>query len=446
MNHRKHSWNAIKKALGVSIISTAFSTVAFQAIAVENNTAPIADNVYHTMPTAAIPDLAEQGQYKVGVRTLTITNPHLINPLTQKETPRQLKLEIWYPANIQNESKKTIYSDVTRTLKPFSIKANAYRDVDVLHITNTKFPLVVLSHGYTGYRTLMHYLGEHLASNGYIVAAIDHTDSTNADIDYKKSPYAGFPSTLLNRSKDQQFTRDYLLKQNTFLSAVIDPQVAGLVGYSMGGYGAVKSAGGCYNFTDATTSQFTGVKDKEIISVLKTALNNCPTNNSQADKNPTWQAIVAMAPWGEQYKLFNEASLHKITTPLLYVSGNLDDVAFYPSIRELFQQTGGKNTFLLTYENARHNIAPHPAPQIAYANEFDLGHYNEPVWGNEQLNTNNKHFVLAMMNCYVKKQQSDCRYLNLPKHSAGFENGKEIAPWVGFDKRYSLGMMWESKK
>ncbi|MDZ7869236.1 MAG: hypothetical protein U5L02_08540 [Rheinheimera sp.] len=33
-----------------------------------------------------------------------------------------------------------------------------------------QLPVVVISHGYTGYRSLMFYLAEHLASHGYIVA------------------------------------------------------------------------------------------------------------------------------------------------------------------------------------------------------------------------------------------------------------------------------------
>ena len=65
--------------------------------------------------------------------------------------------------------------------------------------------------------------------------------------------------------------------------------------------------------------------------------------------------------------------------------------------------------FLLVYENARHNIAPHPAPRIAYQNDTDLGHYYEPSWSTEKLNRINQHFVLAFLNCNLKQQQ--CEYL-----------------------------------
>ena len=65
------------------------------------------------------------------------------------------------------------------------------------------FPLVVVSHGYPGSRTFMTWLTENLASKGYVVAAIDHTDSVFG-------AQRAFTSTLLNRAEDQVFTIDAL--------------------------------------------------------------------------------------------------------------------------------------------------------------------------------------------------------------------------------------------
>jgi predicted dienelactone hydrolase len=54
---------------------------------------------------------------------------------------------------------------------------------------------VVVSHGYPGSRYLLAYLCENLASKGYVVVSIDHTDSTYRDV-------ASFVSTVVNRSLD----------------------------------------------------------------------------------------------------------------------------------------------------------------------------------------------------------------------------------------------------
>lgn len=63
------------------------------------------------------------------------------------------------------------------------------------------YPLIIVSHGYPGTRYMMSYLTENLASKGYIVVAIKHTESTVVN-------KADFSSTLLNRPKDTLFTLD----------------------------------------------------------------------------------------------------------------------------------------------------------------------------------------------------------------------------------------------
>ncbi|MEZ5791978.1 MAG: hypothetical protein R3D34_14760 [Nitratireductor sp.] len=63
------------------------------------------------------------------------------------------------------------------------------------------YPLVVISHGYPGNRFLMSHLAENLATKGFVVAAIDHRDSTYDDPAYLSGN--GFGSTLVNRSLDQ---------------------------------------------------------------------------------------------------------------------------------------------------------------------------------------------------------------------------------------------------
>jgi dienelactone hydrolase len=88
------------------------------------------------------------------------------------------------------------------------------------------------------------YLTENLASKGYVVAAIDHTDSVFGQ-------QAAFTSTLLNRSSDQWFTIEALqartLLAGDFLNGSLDASRVAIVGYSMGGYGALASAGAGYS-------------------------------------------------------------------------------------------------------------------------------------------------------------------------------------------------------
>lgn len=392
------------------------------------------------------PKLAATGDYKVGVHTLDITNENYVDLLANQIKPRTLKIEVWYPADYKEGTPLTSYENETRLAKKFSIQASAARDVAPL-ASQSKYPVVVISHGYTGYRQIMFYLGEHLASHGYVVVAIDHTDSTNEDVDIVNAPFNGFPSTLMNRSRDQQFTLDFITQEKHFLSDVIDPNNAGLIGYSMGAFGALNTVGGCYNFSLQQAGMYTSTQDENMLPLVQKVLNSCAAgqyDNPKVDEK--WKAAITFATWGGQNDLFTDKSLADIPVPTLFVSGNLDDISGYAGIQSLYERTQAPSTYLLTMINARHNIAPHPAPKETWGSETDFGHYYEPAWSSAVLNDINKHFVLAMMDCHVKEQSEACDYLNLPESSDQVQvDGKLPEPWKGFDSRFSTGLRWKQK-
>ena len=350
-----------------------------------------------------------------------------------------MTLEVWYPAVIKDTDIQTTYENVSRTHKAFSIQGHSVRDAK----TNPEktYPLVVLSHGYTGYRTIMFYLGEHLASHGYVVVGIDHTDSTTGEVDFKNAPFAGFPSTLINRARDQQFVLDHFTSAKSDLAKVVNTDQASVIGYSMGGYGVVNTVGGCYNFNQQGLQAF-GFPEPAA-KALVPVFNICNAGQSKVDSR--WKAMVAYAPWGQEQNLHK---LDAIQVPSLYVTGDLDDVSGYEQgVKKLFEQSAAKDSFMLVYENARHNVAPHPAPEIAYADEADLGLYYEPVWSSETLNRINQHMTLAFLDCYVKEQVSACDYL--PKRESSTQikqaDGKSTDPWPGFANRWAVGMRFVRK-
>ncbi len=402
-----------------------------------------AQTLYKPFPADVMPSLSDKGNYDVGVKTIEAAYPVKVKDIAGNEVERSLTLEVWYPA--ASSAQKATYINETRSGQVFEVQADASRDAPIAN-ADTDFPVIVISHGYTGYRTLMFYLGEHLASHGYVVAAIDHTDSTNKDVNFAENPYSGFPSTLLNRSRDQVFTLNSI-SENTFFKESVDASKAGIIGYSMGGYGAVSTVGGCYAFNDQTAATFTGTQDPKTAALIKEALNTCAGGKASSEEAlPAWKAALALAPWGGQHQLFDVQSLNNIKVPVLYVAGDNDDISGYDGIKWLFDNTGSKESKLLTVKNARHNIAPHPAPKEAYGSEFDLGSYIEPAWEVQKLNAINEHFALALMNCHVKALSEYCGYLNVDGSSAQIPvNGKKPEPWKGFDDRWALGLEMQSK-
>lgn len=202
------------------------------------------------------PELSARGEHTVGVRTLNLIHKNQVDILNSKGGKdavydRPLTVEIWYPADVPAGTEAAVIyeevmgtrGDTLRPLIPFTFKGRALRDAKPE--SGTKFPLIVVSHGYVGSRYLMTYLTENLASKGYVVVSIDHTDSTFKDAN-------AFPSTLLNRAKDIKFVVNEMARLGSsdskdVLAGLVDAENIGIIGYSMGGYGVLNVAGAGYS-------------------------------------------------------------------------------------------------------------------------------------------------------------------------------------------------------
>ncbi len=212
------------------------------------------------------------------------------------------------------------------------------------------YPLVVLSHGYPGNRFLIAHFGENLASKGYVVVSIDHTDSTYSD-------KAAFASTLYNRPLDQLFVVAEMDRRSAagegFLSGLIDASRTGIIGYSMGGYGLVNVIGG--GFTEAST-QLGFAPPNGLL-----AERQAGTEAFEASFDPRIRAAVAIAPWGMPAGFWDAEGLAGVETPVLFMAGSEDDVSGYENgTRAIFEGAVNAERYLLTFEQARHNAGPHP--------------------------------------------------------------------------------------
>ena len=402
-----------------------------------------AEDLYTHQPTVT-PELAVAGEYSVGVSTIRAVNSAQLSAADFKTVgDRALTLEVWYPASVKQKAVPSSYKNVTRSHKKFELQATAFRDATPIK-NSDPFPLIVLSHGYTGYRTIMFYLGEHLASHGYVVVGIDHTDSTNAEVDFSIAPGSGFVSTLRNRARDQQFVLDYMSQDDSPIANITNTSKAAVIGYSMGGYGAINTVGGCYNFTPEGL-QAIGIPADHSQALLP-VFNTCNAGRKSPDTR--WKAMMAFSPWGGQLGVHSAQSLKSLKVPSLYVTGSLDDIVGYENgVKDLFNKTESPSTFLMVYENARHNIAAHPAPLIAYENDLDIGHHFEPSWDIENLNRINKHMSLAFLNCYVKRTKAFCDYLPTRENIAQekLADGKMSTAWPGFKERWGSGVKFFRK-
>ena len=401
----------------------------------------------------ALPDaplLAYRGEFNVGVRTIEIVDLDrldILNYSNENKNPeydRPLTVEIWYPCEIpDNRMEKTVYVDEQFVDDAIVFTGRALRNAKPV---DGKFPLIIVSHGYPGTRFMMSYLTENMASKGYVVAAISHTESTVRE-------KLGFSSTLLNRPLDVLFTLNEIERfsneKDSFLYQLADTENVGLVGYSMGGYGIINVAGA--GFSEAGVNLAWGVPGGHLS--IRQARN--PDYESSIDERI--KAIFAMAPWGAGM-FWNAETMKGLKIPAFFVSGNFDDVAGYENGVKLFYDWAiNSERYMLVFQNARHNVAPNaygtnPLASVKM-NAEDYIRYNEPSWDNRRLNNVVQHFATAFFGQYLKGEPN-ASYLDLIQYSnegvwAQNRDGSfkaEHTHWEGFPARTALGMEFYSSQ
>lgn len=402
--------------------------------------APAETRIDVTRPDA--PDLAAYGERPVGVRTVEMTDEDRLDVLAvDADAPppdplptgdRTMTVEVYYPAAPGAEGDTAQEALMRDGETVVTLRGRAMRDAEPAG--DGPFPLVIVSHGYPGNRHLMAHLAENLASRGYVAASIDHPDSTYDD-------FGPFGSTLVNRPLDQLFVLDEMGRRGEgdgFLSGMVDADRAGIVGYSMGGYGAVIASGGGVTPAGVEFAEGRGAPH----GLLEAHLAGSESHEAMLDERV--RAVVAFAPWGRARDFWDADGLAGVRVPTLYVTGSQDDVSGYEDgVRRIWEEAMGAERALLTFEGARHNAgAPYPAPPESYAMNEALGfapfeHHADPVWDTVRLNDVSQHFTTAWLDRHVKGDEAMDRYLELPP-AAG------EAGWTGFPERAAVGMRFET--
>jgi predicted dienelactone hydrolase len=402
--------------------------------------------------TPAAPELASYGSYAIGVRTITAVDRQRVDVVNT--TPagsvvrydRPLTLEVWYPAALAAGSTAGgTYRVITRDPAiRATLHGRAVRDAAPVGGAQP-FPLVIISHGYPGNRFLLSHLAENLASKGYVIVSIDHTDSTYDD---QKT----FASTLYNRPLDQLFVLREIARlgaagSGSFLGGRVDSSRTGIVGYSMGGYGVVNVIGGGFSAASETLSS---APPHRLLSE-----RGASNPDYRASLDPRIKAAIAIGPWGMQGGFWDAEGLRGIRTPVLFVAGSADDVSGYErGTRAIYQGTVNAERYLLTFLQANHNAAaPYPAPEeVASASASTaFSHYADPVWDTVRMNNILQHFATAYFDRYLKDDAAKRSYFDLVPQGkdavyAVDRDGTTLPThtyWKGFKKGTAVGLVME---
>jgi dienelactone hydrolase len=228
------------------------------------------------------------GGFTVGVHTVEALD---------KTRDRRFPCEIWYPAASQ-----------------------------------ARHPLVVYSHHVSGHRRAASYLCTHLASHGYVVAALDHSEVTAPELAFRPDDT---PEQRIARVKehwiparvpDVRFLIDHLLDT---APAGLDPDRIGIVGHSFGGWTALAAPD----------------TEPRIGSVVALA---------PGGSEPTPPGIIPATltfAWGREI-------------PTLYLVADQDASLPLPGMFQLYERTPGRKRMLIL----------HRADHVHFVDDVELAH------------------------------------------------------------------------
>jgi dienelactone hydrolase len=138
------------------------------------------------------------GKYEVGTFAMDLVDAERIELYGDTVgEDRKIRVQLWYPTDDTEgfDKAKWLYDgvEVAKGLPAFvgfpgfvlsytaRFDSNSYKYA-MLSEKQDSYPLVVISHGWTGFRNLHTDIAELLASNGYIVASVDHTYGSLATV------------------------------------------------------------------------------------------------------------------------------------------------------------------------------------------------------------------------------------------------------------------------
>ena len=407
----------------------------------------------YAVPPMDAPLLAALGPNEIGTQKGEVVTPNVVT-LTKAGVTRQqrtIKFRVWYPAKSATGSARTSFthglpqSDGKQL--QFTVPSLAVEDAAIAG--NKRYPLVIVSHGYNGWDSFMTWLTENLATKGYIVVAIDHADQrATGGTDLAVS----FGNVLINRAADQRAVIAHFTSRSAdrkdSLGKIIDADNIAVVGYSMGGFGALATAGMDY---DPESNIF-----KQLPAEAKAAIFANEVNGRAIAAKI--KAVIALAPFGGRpdSRAWTAATLAKSKKPILVIGGSDDDIVdTKQGVSWIFDQMTVKPRHFLLFLNARHNVGGNPPPPEADYDFSTREYFAEPVWRTERINAINQHFITAFIDLHLKGDSAKSAFLNVPTALGGdgvwplapMENvggktatEKEQGYWPGFQRRWAVGL------
>lgn len=337
------------------------------------------------------PEYALRGPYTVGTRDYVI-----------EDAERPLDVSIWYPAD-------TTEAEITQyTMGLITIQGEAVRDAPPL-MGEMPYPLVLFSHGSSGFRFQSLWLVEHLASYGFVVMATDHPTNTIMDVAANSDQFAlDIPPNYIYRPQDMLRTIDLAETLNADdMAGIIDTENIAISGHSFGGYTALAIGGARLNFDQLAEECNTSTEAPELLYNVcfmvdtEDALaeiagyDSAPDGAWDAISDPRIKAVIALAPWNGT--ILDDATLNSSTVPTLIMVGSTDSVT--PPQRDayiIYDELISAPRTLVSFANGDHYIFVDECFDLAIRMGF-FSSCSDAVWDMSRVHDISNHVATAFL-------------------------------------------------
>ena len=227
-----------------------------------------------------------------------------------------------------------------QTLRLRDSKRDRAIPVDVYWSEKPQGPLVVVSHGLGANRQFLAYLGNHLASHGLTVAALEHPGSNSDALvgtSLSNNPGNVLPAEeFLHRPRDISFLLDRFSQLNQepgSLQGKLNTEQVTVIGHSLGGYTALALAGA--KLDPKTIKQTCDRNDVLTFSPanwLQCAAADLPRSVPNLRDERVAQVVALNPVVGH---LFGKRGLQQVAVPVLVLAGTEDSLT--PALQHQLQ-------------------------------------------------------------------------------------------------------------